>query len=300
MLPCGDIAYALPFHMSLEGHETAVLCRDDEDYDVMVKVICTCAWRKNVRVIIYVVVANHCHVAILARSQREADEFAQEVKRVYAMWFSHKYGENNILRKIDVQAVCLENTWHLRNALAYIPRNALDNGCDVQNYKWSGFKAMFSRSGLDGFVRVSDLKKKQREQILHARDYFRNTPWRIDADGCLVPESICESWYLEQVFDNDQAFFLKTVGGQDSAQMKYELVDKPRKMQRDTDLYNNLNDLSHRWFGPDLTKLPLDKKIRMVTYASRTNKTNAAQLARVISLPRDMVDAILSKGTSRF
>ena len=46
--PDGTYGLAQPFHMSLEGHETAVLCRDDEDYDSMVKIICTCGWRMNV------------------------------------------------------------------------------------------------------------------------------------------------------------------------------------------------------------------------------------------------------------
>lgn len=35
-LPDGTVRQLHPFHISMEGLETAVLCRDDADYDAMV------------------------------------------------------------------------------------------------------------------------------------------------------------------------------------------------------------------------------------------------------------------------
>lgn len=143
-MPDGSVRYAQPYHVSMEGQKTVVLCRDDEDYDAMVKIISVCARRKNVIVIIYAVVSNHSHVAILAICQEDADAFSEEIKRMYSMWFSRKYGRTGIMRTVDVKALLLDNDWYTRNALAYVPRNALDNGCNVYEYPWSGYKAMFS------------------------------------------------------------------------------------------------------------------------------------------------------------
>ena len=52
-LPDGTVRQLHPFHISMEGLETAVLCRDDADYDAIVKILCVAARRKKVLVIIY-------------------------------------------------------------------------------------------------------------------------------------------------------------------------------------------------------------------------------------------------------
>ena len=129
----------------MEGLERAILCRDEEDYDAMVKILCVSARRKNVLLVIYAVVSNHCHAVVLARYQQDADDYGEEVKRMAAMWFSRKYGESGVLKGTDVKAICLDSDWYVRSALAYVPRNALDNGCNVNEYPWSGYQAMFSQ-----------------------------------------------------------------------------------------------------------------------------------------------------------
>ena len=80
-LPDGSGAYVSPFHISMKGHEKLILFRDDEDYDAMVKILCVCAKRKNVIVIIYAVVSNHCHMAVLSKTQEDARKYGLEVKR---------------------------------------------------------------------------------------------------------------------------------------------------------------------------------------------------------------------------
>lgn len=44
-LPDGSVCKVYPFHISLEGMEELIPCRDDEDYDVMEKYIFLCARR---------------------------------------------------------------------------------------------------------------------------------------------------------------------------------------------------------------------------------------------------------------
>ena len=294
MLPDGSIMFVCPFHVSLEGLESCILCRDDEDYDTMVKIIALAARRKNVIIIIYAVVSNHCHVAVLAATQEDADAFGDEIKKVYSMWFSSKYKERGKLKDVDVKALYLDNNWHTRNALAYIPRNALDNGCNVNEYKWSGYSAMFnSRKTPSGYRRVSQLSKREKRALMHTGDDLSNVGWLLDKQGRLVPESICDNNYLEQAFDNDQAFFLKTVGGQNSAEMKQKLVDLPRKMLPDTEFNKNVNDISRRWFGAELPQLTKEKKTRLLPYVFRTSKTTVSQLARAFELTREEVKEML-------
>ena len=296
-MPDGASVRVAPFHVSMEGMEKVILCRDEKDYDAMVKIICVAARRCKVVVVMYAVVSNHSHIAVLAVSQVDADRYGREIKRMYSMWFSRRYGESSVLRHTDVKAIFLDTDWYVRNALAYIPRNALDNGCSVADYKWSSFRAAF-RGGIyhDGEGRrVSLLRKRERERIMHTGDDLRDVPWLIDANDALVPGSFCDISYLEQAFENDPAFFLKTVGGQNAAELRQKLVDQPRKMMTDAEFLCSVNDISLRWFQRNVSELPIEKKARLIPYLWRTMRTTVPQLARTFGLGREMVASFLGK-----
>ncbi|MBP3269798.1 MAG: hypothetical protein J6L98_03870 [Bacteroidales bacterium] len=297
-MPDGSVRYVQPYHVSMEGQETVVLCRDDEDYDAMVKVICVCAKRKNVIVIIYAVVSNHSHVAILAICQDDADAFSEEIKRMYSMWFSKKYGRTGIMRKVDVKALFLDSDWYTRNALAYVPRNALDNGCNVDEYPWSGYRAMFSTAppGCFSARKVAGMTKIERRAIMHTGDNLTDVPWLIDDDNRLIPKSFCDYDYLEQAFEHDQAFFLKTIGGQNSTEMRHKLIETPRHMLTDNEFLKIAEETTQRWFSSAVDNLSTERKTRIIPYLYRTIKTTVPQLSRVFGLSRDVVSHILGRG----
>ena len=295
-LPDGTVRKLHPFHISMEGLKTIVLFRDDADYDAMVKILCVAAHRKNVIIVIYAVVSNHCHVAVLAVSQRDADAFGQEVKKMYAMWFNRKYGKKATLRGVDMKAILLDTDWYVRNALAYIPRNALDNGCNVSNYRWSGYRAMFRTDNLpEKTLAVAALTKRERERILHTGDRLDGVKWLIDDKEELVPDSFCDHSYLEQAFEQDPAFFLKTIGGQNAAEMQNKLIDGPRTMLPDAEFLILVNETSQRWFQAGISAISYERKARLIPYLFRTTHTTVPQLARVSGLTRDEVHRIIRK-----
>ncbi|MBP5333730.1 MAG: hypothetical protein J6Y66_06145 [Bacteroidales bacterium] len=298
VMPDGEIKNVQPFHVIIKGLETAILCRDSDDYDVFVKYIAICARRKNVIVVIYTVVSNHCHAAVLALSQKDADDFANDLKKMYSQWFSAKYGEPKVLRGVDSRALCLDNEWYVRNTLAYIPRNALDNGCPVQDYEWTGFSAMFSGDTASCGIRVSSLTKREVSAIMHTRDKLKDVSWQLDARGHLIPGSFCDTEYLEQAFNHDQAFFLKTLGSVNPAEMEEKLVEAPRRLLPDSEFFKVVSDTSLRWYKQDVSTLPPEKKLRMLSYVWRSHKTTVPQLARAFGLDRDRVRSALNlKGT---
>ena len=293
-MPDGSVRYAQPYHVSMEGQKTVVLCRDDEDYDAMVKIISVCARRKNVIVIIYAVVSNHSHVAILAICQEDADAFSEEIKKMYSMWFSRKYGRTGIMRTVDVKALLLDSDWYTRNALAYVPRNALDNGCNVDEYPWSGYKAMFSGQPPTGCP-VASMSKEMKREVMHTGDKLTDVRWLVDDNGRLIPKSICDFEYLEQAFEHDQAYFLRTIGSQNSAEMKHKLVDAPRHMLTDNEFLKIAEETSQRWFSSPIDQISIDRKIRLIPYLFRTVKTTVPQLSRVFGLSRDEVSHTLAR-----
>ncbi len=293
-MPDGNVRYVQPYHVSMEGQEKVVLCRDAEDYDAMVKIICVCARRKNVIVIIYAVVSNHSHAAILAVYQKDADAFCEEIKRMYSMWFSRKYGRTGVMKKVDVKAMLLDNDWYTRNALAYVPRNALDNGCNVDEYPWSGYRAMFSRETPAGHP-VAAMTKEESRNIMHTGDRLLDVQWLVDHEGRLIPKSFCDYDYLEQVFEHDQAFFLKTIGGENSAEMRHKLIDTPRNRLTDNEFLKIAEETSQRWFSSSVDQITTERKTRVIPYLSRTVRTTVPQLSRVFGLPREVVSRILRR-----
>ena len=296
-LPSGEIKNVQPYHISMSGLQKALLCRDDEDYGVMVKYLAVCAHRKNVIIVMYVVVSNHCHTVLLAQSYSDACAFASELKRVYAQWFQTKYLEKHLLKGVDVKALLLDSDWYVRNALAYISRNALDNGNQIDKYMWSGFRAMFSQKNKNTTgLRVRSLTRRDQDRIMHTRENLKSVEWRVDSDGEIIPESFCDIDYLEQSFNYDQAFWLKTIGALNSAELQEKLVDGPRRMLTDTEFYRVVADIVNRWFSQEPVSLPIEKKKRVIPYLWRSHKTTINQLARVIGMERNEVaETVMSK-----
>lgn len=294
-LPNGNIAKVYPFHISMEGLEKSIICKEDEDYDALVKCIMVCSIRLNVIVVIYIAVSNHGHVIILCESQRIADKYANEIKRIYSMWLSRKYKMKNTFSKTDTKAIYLDSDWYLRNALAYVPRNALDNCCNIDEYKWSGYRAMFADKSTPISGRaVADLSTREVEQILHTNCDLSKVQWIIEENGEIAPHSCCDFKYLEDAFNNDQVFYLRTIGNLNYAQMTNSLVDSPRQRQQDNELEKTVSDICQRWFKTDLADLCLEKKIRVIPYVFRTVKTGVPQLARVFGLDKKTISRILN------
>lgn len=302
MLPDGSIRNVQPYHVCLEGLENAVLCRDDEDYDAFVKIIAVAARRKDVIVVIYTVVSNHSHATILAQNQENADAYGEEVKRMASMWISRKYGQRKILRRTDMKALLLDSDWYVRNTLAYVPRNALDNGCNVNDYPWSGYPAMFRKektscpAGRKGPPwQVRELTRREWRAYFHTGDDLSGVPWLMDADGHLVPDSFCDTEYLEQAFNHDQAYFIRTIGTLNPAEMREKLVDAPRTFRPDSDVLRDAEEVVRRWLGLEIAFLSRLQKMRVIPYFHRTRKTTVAQLARIFGMKREEIQAILYK-----
>ena len=299
MLPDGTIARVFPFHVSLEGKENRVLCREDEDYDVFVKVFVVCARRKNVILEVYSVVSNHGHSVVLCADKTSADSFGEEVKRIYSMYFSRKYEDTSAMKGMSVDSQWLDNDWYLKNAIAYDIRNALDNGaCSIQEYKWTSYRAYFVDHNTAEYASsrsVRLLSKSEKRTLMHTNDDLCDVTWLIDAAGSLIPGSVCDYRYVEAAFENNPTLFLQKIGLVNMAEMSERLIDSPRRFKNDDDVMRAASEICRRWFSCEIHNLPIDKKCRLLTYYYRSNKTSASQLARIFELPKETVSDILKK-----
>ncbi len=294
-LPDKTVRRVYPFHISLEGMESVLLCRDDEDYDTMTKYIHICSWVNNVLVIIEIAMSNHGHVSVLAQDYEAAERTGECIKKNYSQYLTWKYGENRTMKRADVNVQYLDSDWYVRNTLAYIPRNALDAGSSVDEYPWSSYRAMFSSAPRDPFSRqVSALSRRDKESLLHTHADLRGVPWLLDRNGRLDPATTCDREYLESAFNHDQAYFLKTIGAVNCAEMHQKLVAGPRRWQKDDEFYLTLSDTADRWFQKKIPELTIEMKSRLIPYIFRCYRTSPSQLARCLRLEMSQVEEILS------
>ena len=294
-LPSGERGAVLPFHVSFEGLEKNIICRDDQDCDALVKCIFVCSRRKNVIVIIYAVVSNHAHIAVLSKSFKDVKSFGDEVKRTYSQLFKKKYGETKVLRGTNVNIQAIDTVDYLRNVLSYIPRNAYDNGAaSLLDYKWTGFRAFFRQEKPSSLrFPVAKLSKRECRAIMHTADDLGNVPWMLNVDNELEPNSCCDVGYLEMAFNNDVTFFYKSVGLVNTAEMTQKLIVAPRKLKTDAEFFKEINSLSLRWFMTTVSDLPVSKKARLIPYVYHTMKTTVPQLARGFGIPREEISRLI-------
>ena len=293
-LPNGSVAKVYPFHLSLEGLESNLLCRDEEDYDVVEKFMYVTAWQCNVLVVSHVVMSNHGHQCVLAPSMEHVHHMAENLKQRCSMHIASKYGEHNVLLGTSADVQLLDNDWYVRNALAYIPRNVMELGVRPENYPWCSYRALFvNGASADGVRKVSALSRREKEALMHTHLDLSRVPWQLDRDGHLVPVTCCDWQYQEAAFGHDQAFFLKTIGGQDTAQMKYELEEKPYRMVNDTEMQKVADEVCQRWFGAKPAEISTERRTRVLNYLYHSRKTTVTQLARVLQLPRELVARLL-------
>ena len=261
---------------------------------MLTKYVFLCALSKNVRVVTYVVVSNHLHVIVLAENQAQAEAYGDEIRRRYAMWFSHRYHERRLYHDKCVDAQWIDTDWYLRNAIAYVFRNALDNGDSVEKYPWSGYRALFCNGRCSVWTRpVSTLTKRETETLFHTNESISSTGWLINADGQLEPVSTCDFDYVEKAFDGSQSFLLRMIGTVNMAEMKQKLVDAPRTRMLDGEFFKHISSVSDRWFGKTVSELSRVEKTRLIPYISHTTCTSIPQLARAFGMGRNEIADIL-------
>ena len=290
----GTIARVYPYHLCFEGKEDAVLFRDDEDCDVMVKYIALSAYKCATILVHYVVVSNHVHIILLAAEDTNARHVAEEIKKTYSMWMRRKYSEIKALNRLEIKVLALDSLWYLRNAIAYVTRNALDNSRSIDAYPWSAHRAFFASNKYPiGTRMLSDLSLRKQRDVLHSRNFPKCIRWQIDENNSFVPLSICSVRYVEAAFYGDIVFYMKTIGLVNLSEMKVKLVELSSNMQYDSEVYKIVSEISQRWFGVSLNQLSILQKARMISYVRRKIKTTASQLARVFGIEKDKVHEIL-------
>ena len=294
VLPDGTSGKVYPFHLSLEGMESILLCRDDEDYDHLEKSFYLAALSCNTLVISEIVMSTHGHCAVLAMNWEAASATGEYVKKRHSQYLAGKYGDRHVLARTRISVQYLDSERYVRNALAYIPRNAADTGCRIEDYRWSSYRGVFVGGVCPkGGRAVSVLTRREKEAVFRTHKDLSAVSWILDADGRLEPASACDYKYLESAFGGDQTFFLRMIGDVNPAEMRQKLVLSSRVWQADSEFFVTVSTLADKWYRRPVSELTRPEKSRLITYLYRSYCTSVAQLARCLRLPKEDVMTVL-------
>lgn len=296
ILPDGTVSVVQPFHVCTEGKENRIVCKDEEDLRVAHNFIPICARRNNVLILMDCELNTHMHSAILASSYADAYKYGESYKKSYSKYYHNKYGVTGIYSRTDSRPIPIEDDRHLRNTICYIPRNSLDVGVAVNKYKWSSYRALFSGgTELASYREIKTVMYREKRELFKTSDDFSDCNWLVDRDGLIVPESYCDTEYVESCFYNDARFFLKVLGITDDKQMEQILVNDHIEPKSIKEIIHIAEEKSLAGYGVGLEKLSVNQKIPIVRHLYYSIKTTPAQIARCIGLEKSKVLWILGK-----
>lgn len=283
-----------PFHISLEGMESVLLCRDNEDYDQLEKSFYVSALKYNCLVIIGIAMSNHGHIALLAPNMESAFHTGEFIKKRHSQYLSWKYNEPGIMAGSHLDVQYLDSDWYVRNALAYIPRNAQDADYRIEDYPWSGYRGMFvGGKCAKACRRVSDLSNRERNLLFRTHMDLSSVPWLLNDSGNVEPASACDWEYLESAFNHDQVFFLKTIGQLNVAEMQQKLQLNKRVKHSDTEMMAIVSQMADKFFHLAVADLSPEMKARLIPNLYRSYRTSIPQLARCLQMQRDVVKGLI-------
>ena len=285
LLPDGSVAKVYPFHVCLEGTESVMLCQDDEDFDQLEKSFYLGALDANALVVSEIVLATRGLCTVLAVNWEGAEAVGEFVKKRHSQFLAKKYEQRQVMARTRISVQYLDTDEFVRNALAYIPRNAVDLGFRIEDYPWSSFRGMYAGEARS----VSSLTHREKEVLFRTHKDLSGVPWLVDDKGRIVPASACDCAYAESAFGNDQAYLLQKIAEVTPEHMYQKLVLNNHVWQNNTKFKVCVTDVARRWFQKEVLALTPVEQAKLIIYLFRSYYTSVAQLARCLQLrPEDI------------
>ena len=266
-----------------------MLCQDDEDFDHLEKSFFLGALDANALVVSEIVLATRGLCAVLAVNWEGAEAVGEFVKKRHSQFLAKKYEQRQVMARTRISVQYLDTDEYVRNALAYILRNAVDLGFHIEDYPWSSFRGMVA-----GEVRsVSSLTHREKEVLFRTHKDLSGVPWLVDDKGRIVPASACDCAYVESALGSNQAYFLRRIAEVNPAEMYQKLVLNNHVWQNDTKFKVCVTDVAGRWFQKEVLALTTVEQAKLIIYLFRSYYTSVAQLARCLQLRKEDVRRVL-------
>ena len=257
--------------------------RDEEDFRVAMNYVAIAAFLTGCTVLAFILMSNHVHFVLMCL-RREAEEFINRFKRLYAAYYQRKYGVNELLRRngVDIQELLTEDE-SLEKAIAYVLMNCVAaNIClEPSGYPWGSGNVLFNRNPLPG-TRLGDLSGRAQIHLLKSnvklpQDYL------IAPGGYVLPASYMSVAGLEEYFQTPKRlnYFLRT-----SSKARLRMEKNAAPSFQDQVILAACGNLCHSLFRvKTVADLSGDQKAELLRQLSRRFSADINPLCRITGIP---------------
>ena len=265
--------------------------KDSEDYKAGMNLVAISALITGIHVIAFILMSNHVHF-VVEGSEADAIRFIKDFKARYSMYYSHKYGKAEILRRngVDIQSVPMSGE-SLERAIAYVQMNSVAaNICmSADAYPWGTGRSFFSYQPEKG-RKLSSLSVRERRTLIHSKAELPDNYILLD-DGFISPASFVNIRFVESLFRTPKrmAYFL-----QSSSKARKVLSGENHASFKDQSIVQASSDLCRSLFRKkELKELEDSQLAEIVRQLKYRFSADATQLARVCNLTYEEVASIL-------
>lgn len=286
------------YHVCTDGTNCPVIMKSDDDFKMALIYLSIAASRFSVQIAVYCLMSNHVHVLVFCETRKHAQDFIRHFKQLYSTYLSKTYSMHAAMKGVADSITLIDTLQYLRRCIAYILRNPISaRVCKkLDEYPWSSYSCYFTSSDqeLDGYS-VASMSARLRRRMLRIDRSLEGCTLRIDSDGKPIPRSFVKSDFVERVFSNSGKSFLYYLGSCNDSEMEYDLTIRPQLSATDMDLATRGEEIATAYFmGKSVATLTTQEKCKIVKKLYYSTKTSIPQMSRVLGLPRNLVQKILS------
>lgn len=284
------------YHVCTKGLESRLLFLDEEDYRCGIRVLAVSAFKNNVKIAAYCLMANHVHFMVCADNHADVTGFLVHFKKAYSRHYNSRHGVPGVMKRIGSTIKGMSDVSYVRNCVAYILRNPVEGGLvrDSGSYLWSSVSCYFSKKDYSSCKPVSSLTVREVLRVLHTHCDLSSSGLLFDGNYDIIPESFVAVAFVESLFRNSQEYFWSRVAKVDSSVMELELVFDGRVRYNDHELMRMTEAVvSDRFRKTSVSQLVMSERCKLAVYLYRRMYAGTSQIARLLGLDRKTVRDIL-------
>lgn len=291
------------FHYCAKGADARNFILCNADFKAVFNIIALCAAVPGVTVVSFSIEDSHPHILLfgtLARCARFKVLF-ESICRHYAA-DTRKGGADFLLRG-ELYSIG-EDLAYLRNVAVYTIIQATKDGKWIMpyDYKW-GTGSMYFRSGFytpvwlfddKGIVRepvrFGSLSAKERQRIVHSRQYTIPDDWLI-CNGLILPSNYIDVGRFESIYKTPNCFrvFLSSTRSREE-EMLTRMAEERGVALEDGEARSCCGDECKVLFGTrDPRRLNAMQRIELARVLRRKYHLTRRQLATVVRLPEEEI-----------
>jgi len=131
----------VPVHAIVRGNDRRIVFSEDSDKEMYLKIMSEASIRFEVTIFAYVLMDNHVHLLMAAKTGNNISRFMQHLGRMYVPYFNAKYTKTGTLWEGRFKASLIEDEAYLLTCYRYIELNPVRAGMvnAPQLYFWSSY-----------------------------------------------------------------------------------------------------------------------------------------------------------------